>query len=169
MTKIAKLLALLMVLFLLLPVAKIHMEEEGWGMKVELKEYMNHFSVALGIDQTLKVEYMGESEKEKPDMSGSFLALLSLILIIGGAVFVNIFDSGDDKFHMISMAIYLGIFVLLLLLPSAVNNLEFDGEAISDGLGKDYLKMTIFYFLSLLASLGIAGIFAKNKLLGRDA
>jgi hypothetical protein len=168
MTKVAKLLTILMVILLLLPVAKIHMKEEAMGMKVELKEYMNHFSVALGFDQTLKVEIIGEVEKSKPDMSGSFIALLSLALIMCSAVFVNVLDTGDDKFHLISMSLYLGIFILLILLPGAVKNLEFDGESIADGLGKDYVKMTFFYITSLLSSLAVAGIFAKNKFLGRD-
>lgn len=166
MKDVAKILSLVLILLLLLPVAKIDYEIEFWGQKAELKEYMNYFSVGLGLDQTMKFEMEGETEKSKPKMSGSIIALIALILIIAGAAFLNIFNTGDTKSTYIIMGIYAATFIFLLLLPMAVKNIKIDGESLKDGIGSEYVKMTIFYFISLLSTLGIVGIFAKEKFLG---
>lgn len=161
---IAKILSLLLVVLLILPVAKISIEESFMGSKYEMKEYMNYFSVGLGLDQTIKAELDGETtDKEKVDLSGSFVALLALLLIIGGAVFLNVFYAGDDQSKYIVIGIYGALALLLLILPGAVDNLKIEDESIVDTLGKDSLKMTFFYFISLLSSLGVLGIYAKDK------
>lgn len=169
MKDLAKILSLVLIFLLLLPAAKIDYKEEMkndyFEISSELKEYMNTFTIGLGIDQTLKFKYNDESEKNKPEMSGSLVGILVILTVLGGAVFMNVFYDGEDKSTYILMGIYGALVILLLLLPGAVKNLTFDGETMADSVGAKYLKMTLFYFVSLLSAAGVLGIFAKEKFL----
>lgn len=52
--------------------AKIDDEQEFLDSELKVNEYMNYFSLGFGLDQTLKTTADGESEKDKPGMSGSY-------------------------------------------------------------------------------------------------
>jgi hypothetical protein len=128
---------------------------------------MNYFSLGLGIDQTLKTTADGESEKDKPDMSGSFIVLLATILIVAGALLLNGLDLKIEMIDYVKIGVFGAITLLLLLVPGSVKDLELDGIKINSMLGDDIVKMSLFYFISLLSAAGITGIFVKEKFIDK--
>ncbi|MBN2793897.1 MAG: hypothetical protein JXR88_00725 [Clostridia bacterium] len=165
MKEIAKILSLVLVVLLLLPLAKIDYDQEFMGFKVEMKEYMNYFSLGLGLDQTIKSKSDDEVDKSKPDLSGSFLVLIAIVVTIFGALLLNGLDLKLPQMDYVKIGVYALLTLILILLPSSVHKLKLDDVQVISILGKESVKMTLFYFLSLLSAIGITGIFIKEKFL----
>jgi len=183
MKNYAKLIALVLVILLFLPTFMIKANEKENGMEIKMKEYFNHFSLALGIDQNVKVKIDMDKETEKQfeamgmdvdqifkmmgiddfEAEGKFslFASLGILATLAGAGYLLFFDDGSDKSTYIVMGIYGLVLFTLFLIPSIGNDFEILGSALDSD--EDVTQASLFYFLSVIGSLGIIGIYAKEK------